>query len=188
MRWSAISLYLAWMLFNTYSLYRWLGSDRTEPPESIGIWSEIFDQISRLQRRNRDQLAQNQAIITEFQSMTNAFPDSTLVLDEQDCITWFNDSAGTMLGLRSPEDIGQPVTNLLRDPDFADWIAVEGQVESSFEMTSPSDSNVRLSVSAVRHREEQRLLILSATSPTSTTSSRCAAILSPTCRTSCAHR
>lgn len=156
----ACGSYAGWLLFNTLSLYRWLGSDRAEPPESIGIWSEIFDKINDLQRSNRRQLDQDQAIIREFQSMTNAFPDATLVLDDQDNITWFNDSATRLLGLRTPEDVGQPVTNLLRDPDFADWIAVEGQLESRFEMSSPSDSTLRLSVSAVRHREGQRLLIL----------------------------
>jgi two-component system phosphate regulon sensor histidine kinase PhoR len=157
---AAVSVYLGWFLFNTFSLYRWLGSGLDEPPQSVGIWSEIFDQISRLQRQNREQIEQNQSIIGEFQSMTNAFPDCTLVLDDQDCITWFNESASVMLGLRNPGDIGQPVTNLLRDPDFADWIAVEEQVESRFDMDNPLDSNIRLSVSAVRHREDQRLLIL----------------------------
>lgn len=157
---AASACYAAWLLFNTLNLYRWLRSDRAEPPESVGIWSEIFDHINLLQRRNRAQLDQDQAIIREFQSMTNALPDATLVLDDQDTITWFNDTASQLLGLRTPEDISQPVTNLLRDPDFADWIEVEDQLESRFEMSSPLDSTTRLSVSAVRHREGQRLLIL----------------------------
>ncbi len=156
----ALAAYAGWLLYNTWRLYRWLASDDTEPPESLGAWSEIFEQISRLQRRNREQQQRNQAIIKEFQSMTDAFPDATLVLDEQDGITWFNESARRMLGLRTPEDQGQPLTNLLRDPEFANWMAVDGKVESRFEMPSPLDPNVRLSAHSVRHRPDQRLLIL----------------------------
>ncbi len=157
---AGVLLYGAWLLVNTVRLSRWLDSNDTEPPHSFGVWSDIFESIHRLQKRNREQHEQNESIIREFRSMTDAFPDATLVLDEHDCITWFNESARRLLGLRSPEDIGQAVTNLLRDPDFADWISVQEQVESHFEMSSPLDSNMRLSASAVRHRRDQRLLIL----------------------------
>jgi len=155
-----LAAYTAWLLGNMLRLYRWLDGGASEPPESLGIWSEIFERIHRLQKRNREQHEQNERTIREFRSMTNAFPDATLVLDDNDGITWFNDAARHLLGLRSPEDIGQPVTNLLRDPDFANWISVQEKVESAFEMFSPLDGNIRLSVSAVRHREDQRLLIL----------------------------
>ncbi|KAA9129844.1 phosphate regulon sensor histidine kinase PhoR [Marinihelvus fidelis] len=156
----ALAAYTAWLLYNTWRLHRWLRDGDSEPPESLGVWSDLFEQISRLQRRYREQQARNQAIIKEFQSMTDAFPDATLVLDEQDGITWFNSAAERMLGLRFPEDSGQPLTNLLRDPEFANWMAVDGKVESRFEMASPLDPNVHLSVHSVRHREDQRLLIL----------------------------
>lgn len=153
-------VYGSWLVFNMVRLSRWLDSNQSEPPQSFGVWSDIFESIHRLQKRNREQDDQNQSIIREFRSMTDAFPDATLVLDENDCITWFNESARRMLGLRSPEDIGQAVTNLLRDPDFADWISVQEQVESHFEMAMPLDSNTRLSASAVRIRDDQRLLLL----------------------------
>jgi two-component system phosphate regulon sensor histidine kinase PhoR len=141
-------------------LHHWLRNENRDPPSSLGIWSDIFDNIHRLQRLNREQDAQNLAVIREFESMTDAFPDATLVIDNNNSINWFNDSARRLLGLRTPEDVGQPVTNLLRDPDFADWLEVQDKVESQFEMSSPGDSNAQLSVSAVRHRDNHRLLIL----------------------------
>lgn len=156
----ALLLSAAWLLVNTWRLYRWLTGGRDAPPESLGVWSDIFDRIDALQKQNRKQQERYQSVIREFQSMTDAFPDATLVLDAHDCITWFNDAACSLLGLRVPEDLGQPVTNLLRDPDFANWMAVEGKVQSHFEMASPLDSNVHLSINAVRYREDQRLLIV----------------------------
>lgn len=152
--------YLAWLLFNIFRLYLWLREGRQDPPESLGLWSDIFDRINELQKENRQQQQQSQSVIHEFRSMTDAFPDATLVLDRDDSLTWFNDAAHQLLGLKAPDDLGQPVTNLLRDPDFANWMAVGDQVESDFEMTSPNDNNVRLRAGIVRYREEQRLLVL----------------------------
>ncbi len=155
-----LSGYLVWQLFNIGRLDQWLSDEQRSPPESLGIWADIFDQIHTLEKLNQRQLEQNRKIIGEFRSMTDALPDATLVLDEQDAITWFNEAARKLLALKNPEDLGQPVTNLLRDPDLADWISAASQLESRFEMSSPLDVNVRLSVSALRHREDQRLLIL----------------------------
>lgn len=156
----ALGAYTLWLIGNMSRLYRWLDGEDPEPPESIGVWSDIFERIHQLQKGNRAQQEENERIIQEFRSLTDAFPDSLLVLDSQDTISWFNEAASSLLGLKSPQDIGQPVTNLLREPDFADWISVQDQVTSGFEMSSPRDSNRRLGVSAVRYRENQRLLIL----------------------------
>jgi two-component system phosphate regulon sensor histidine kinase PhoR len=156
----ALGAYTLWLIGNMIRFYRWLDGGEPEPPESLGVWSDIFERIHRLQKGNREQLKENESIIGEFRSLTDAFPDSLLILDSQDTITWFNEAASTLLGLQSPQDIGQSLTNLLREPDFADWISVQGQVTSGFEMSSPRDSNRRLSVSAVDYREDQRLLIL----------------------------
>ncbi|MEE4173923.1 MAG: phosphate regulon sensor histidine kinase PhoR [Xanthomonadales bacterium] len=155
-----LAAYTLWLLGNMARLYRWLDGEEPEPPESLGVWSDIFERIHQLQKGNREQLDKNERIIREFRSITDAFPDSLLVLDGQDAIAWFNGAASMLLGLKTPDDIGQPVTNLLRDPEFADWMSVQDQVSSAFEMTSPRDSNRRLSVSAVHYREDQRLLIL----------------------------
>jgi len=156
----ALAAYVAWQLYNNWRLHLWLSNNEQEPPESIGIWSDIFDQINLLQNANRSQRERQKATIEEFKSVTNAFPDASLVIDRQDNITWFNEAAQKLLGLKIPADLGQSVTNLVRDPDFADWLAVQDQVSSKLEMPNPHNSNVRLQVSAVRYSEGQRLVIL----------------------------
>jgi two-component system phosphate regulon sensor histidine kinase PhoR len=156
----AALVYLAWVHYNSFRLYAWLREGQGSPPESLGVWSDIFDRINELMKLNERQRQQYQSVIQEFRSMTDAFPDATLVIDERNELTWFNDAALRLLGLQVPEDLGQPVTNLLREPDFADWLSVGDQVEGPFEMTSPADNNIRLSASAVSYREGQRLLVL----------------------------
>jgi two-component system phosphate regulon sensor histidine kinase PhoR len=157
---AALLVYLAWHLANLWRLFRWLQGAGGQVPESYGIWSDVYDRIAALEKDNLAQRERYRSMIGEFRNLTDAFPDATLVIDRGRSITWFNKAAQRMLGLRSPEDLGKPVTNLLRGPDFANWLAVQGQVKSPLEMHSPRNDNVWLSVTAIPFQENQRLVIL----------------------------
>ncbi|MBT8070006.1 MAG: phosphate regulon sensor histidine kinase PhoR, partial [Gammaproteobacteria bacterium] len=152
--------YVAWQLFNGFRLHRWLQSWDTEPPESIGMWAEIFEGIASLQKLNRKRSRQYQQVIDDFTGMTDAFPDATLVIDRHDVINWFNDSAVRLLDLKAPADRGQTVTNLIRDPAFSDWLAVQDKLTSTLDITCPGDDNIILQLSAVHFGKDQRMLIL----------------------------
>jgi len=153
-------LYLAWQFYNSLRLYRWLQSWETDPPESLGMWAEIFDRIAALQKQNRKRNRQFQEVIDDFEGMADAFPDATVVIDSHDIISWFNDSAVRLLGLDPSSDKGQAVTNLIREPTFADWLSIHDQLQTTLDITSPADDNINLQVSVVRFRKNQRLLIL----------------------------
>jgi two-component system phosphate regulon sensor histidine kinase PhoR len=157
---AALLGYLAWHLGNLWRLYRWLQQTGAEIPESYGIWSDIYDRIATLEKENQKQRERYRAMIGEFRNLTDAFPDATLVIDGSRNITWFNSAAHRLLDLQSPQDLGKPVTNLLRGPDFANWLAVQSKVKSPLEMPSPRSDRVWFSVSAIPFQEEQRLVIL----------------------------
>ena len=152
--------YLAWQIYNSLRLYLWLQSWDSDPPESLGMWAIIFDRIAALQRQNRKRNLQFQAVIDDFRGLADAFPDATLVIDKNDVISWFNDSAVQLLDLKNPDDRGQAVTNLIREPAFSDWLSIHDQLQSTLNITCPTDDNITLQVSAVRFRKNQRLLIL----------------------------
>jgi two-component system phosphate regulon sensor histidine kinase PhoR len=157
---AALLAYLAWHLWNLWRLFRWLHEGGADVPESWGIWADVYDRIATLEKDKQAQKERYRAILGEFRNLTDAFPDATLVLDAGRNLTWFNRAAARMLGLRSPQDLGKPVTNLLRDPDFGNWLAIQGQVKSPLEMHSPRSDNVWLSVTAIPFQENQRLVIL----------------------------
>jgi two-component system phosphate regulon sensor histidine kinase PhoR len=156
----AFAGYTVWHIFNAWRLFLWLQNSADVIPESFGLWADIFDTLSSREQRKQTQKEQYSAVIGEFQGLTDAFPDATLVINENDQITWFNDAASSLLGLKIPTDLGQAVTNLLRGPDFADWLAIQGEVKSRLEMRSPRSDTTWLSVSAVSFRDNQRLIIL----------------------------
>ena len=152
--------YLTWQFYNSLRLYKWLQSWDADPPESLGMWAHIFDRIAALQKQNQKRNRQYQKVIDDFRGMADAFPDATLVVDKNNIINWFNDSAVRLLDLQNPGDLGQAATNLIRDPAFADWLSVHDQLQSTLEITCPTDDNITLQISAVRFRKNQQLLIL----------------------------
>lgn len=156
----AAAVYVAWQGANLRRLYHWVRNPVDDVPQSRGMWADIYDGIGTMETRNRRQKEKYRAMITEFRSLTDAFPDATLAIDENDAITWFNRVAENSLMLKNPGDLGQPVTNLLRDPDFANWLAIQDEVHSPLEMPSPRGDKRWLTVNAVGFRNRQRLVIL----------------------------
>ena len=157
---AAGGIFLAWQVFNTWRLHSWLKNPQRNAPESHGIWAEIFDGLRGLEQHRRQQESSYKTMIAEFQSLTNALPDATLIIDSHDNITWCNDSAVALLGLRIPEDLGQAVTNLLRGPDFAQWLAAENRANNRLEMPSTLNDNRWWQVTAVPFQQDQWLIVL----------------------------
>lgn len=151
---------VAWQYYNAFRLYSWLKSWDSKPPESLGMWADIFDRIAALQKQNIKRNRQYQQVIDDFEGLADAFPDATLVINDHDVISWFNDSAIKLLGLKMPDDKGQAVTNLIREPAFSGWLAVQDKLHSTLEIACPVDDNITLQLSVVRFRKNQRLLIL----------------------------
>ncbi len=157
---TGLIVFVAWHLINVWRFHIWLQHPQEDVPESYGIWAEIFDSIRALDQRNRHQELRYKNMISEFQSLTNALPDATLVIDADDNITWCNDTSVSLLGLKVPGDLGQAVTNFLRGPDFADWLSAGDRANSKLEMPSPLDDNRWLHVTAVPFQQDQWLIVL----------------------------
>lgn len=156
----ALALLAAWQLYNQWKLHRWLQNPQHGIPGSIGLWAEIYRDIDTLADKNRQQNKQFHDIVEEFRSLADAFPDATLVIDQNNAVTWFNSAAQTLLGLKGPEDKGRPVTNLVQGQEFANWLFVQRDVTRPLEIPSPRGDRRWLTVSAVPFRNGQRLVVL----------------------------
>ena len=151
--------YLGWHLLHVWRLYRWLNHGRKlAPPHARGIWGHIFDDIFRLQQRNRERKRKLAALLDRFRQSAAAMPDATVVIDADWQIEWINDAACDALGLRPPQDIGQRIDNLVRHPDFAAWLH-GNDFSHGIEIPSPEDKRRILSLNIVPYGRQQRLLI-----------------------------
>jgi len=155
-----LACFVIWHAVNVWKFYDWLKNPQKDLPESRGIWAEIFDGIRTLDRQKRQQETRYRNMIAEFQGLTNALPDATLVIDAYENITWCNNTSVTMLGLKLPDDLGQAVTNLLRDPEFADWLSSGDRARQTLEIPSPINDSRWLHVTAVPFQQDQCLIVL----------------------------
>ncbi len=155
----ALATYAAWHLYHVLRLIRWLGSSNRAISDNIpGVWHEIYYRLYLLRKRQRAQMRRALRVVEEFRDATNSLPDAYVALTRNGEIVWFNVAAKQLLGLRSPADIGQRISNLLRHPDF---IAFErGDVnQSAIEIPSPINAALVLSIHLTSHRTGQRLLM-----------------------------
>lgn len=152
---------LAWHLYQLYRLEHWFRRDRRRnPPEGRGVWGEVYDHYFRLQQRHLNRKRRLARVLREFRNSTEAMPDGTVVLDRGGHILWFNQAARDLIGLKGNHDIGQPLGNLLRAPDFIRQLD-HGQHEvEPVEVESPVYPDRWLNLTLVPYGDGQRLLLI----------------------------
>lgn len=155
-----LALYLLMHLRYLAALRRWFDAPKmAELPEPGGIWGEVFESLLNLQRRNRKRKKRLAAIVAEFQASTEALPDGAVVLGERGEIVWFNTAGRSLLGLRSPQDVGQRIANLVRHPAFTAYFT-DAEYRGEVEAPSPINPGVLLSYRVIPYGSGQRLLVV----------------------------
>lgn len=106
-----------------YQLSLWLENpDTVRLSDGLGAWSDIFARLYRLRRedeRNRSDLAE---WLSRFRQAMNLLPDGVVIMDDVLFLEWCNPVAEQHLRLKLEQDKGMRVTNLIRSPDFIDYI------------------------------------------------------------------
>ena len=156
----ALLLLVGFHLLQLYRLARWsMRPQQYELPESAGVWGEIFEALYDTQRRAKKRKRKLASILGEFQASTAALPDGAIVVSPRGNIAWFNSAAQSLLGLRSPQDIGTRVNNLIRHPLFTSYVE-DGEYDEDVQLPSPIDPQYTLSVRLIPYGNGQRLLIV----------------------------
>jgi len=156
----ALAAYLARQLYYLAELRAWADHPkRVELPEPAGTWGEVYERLLDLQRSNRKRKKRLAAMLAQFQASAEALPDGAVVTEARGEILWFNTAARALLGLRTPQDTGQRVVNLLRHPAFTEYFE-HGDFEREVEIPSPVNPMVTLSIRVVPYGDNQRLLMV----------------------------
>ncbi|WP_372239714.1 phosphate regulon sensor histidine kinase PhoR [Pseudomonas sp. 8Z] len=156
-----LGIHLAWTLSQLLRLHKWLREHRPDepPPDGYGLWGEVFDSIYHLQRRNQKARGRLQAVIDRVQESTAALKDAVVMLDSQGNLEWWNLAAETLLGLKTPQDSGQPLANLVRDPRFKEYFE-RGNYADSLEIPSPVNDRRYLQIHITQYGNREHLLLV----------------------------
>jgi len=146
-------------LFNLQRLAKWLGNPRVEDiPIQFGLWGDIYSRISRVSARHAQRERRLSTLLNEYSASTSALPDATVALDPDGRIRWFNDAASRLLGLQPAKDIGQPLSNLFRNPELSDFIR-DADYSRTLQTSAPGSLETRLEVRLAPYGEGQTLLL-----------------------------
>lgn len=164
--WVMLISLCGYYLYNLYQLRRfdlWLNRDSSgsdsEPPESFGLWGDIFDGIYRLQKRERRASSYLANIIDKAQESSAALEMAVVMINKQGNLDWWNFAAEKLLGLQHPKDRNQSITNLIRNPSFAEYFHSE-HYDETLKMEAPGESNKILEFQIALFGENERLMIV----------------------------
>src|SRR5678815_5204312 len=153
-------IYAAIQVWNLVRLERWLRRRRIEtPPDFSALWGEVVAIVSRIYRRKQFHRARVTALLREFRRLTTAMPEGAVLLGPEHEILWFNHRAAEWLGLRRKRDFGIRVENLVRHPDFVEYLHSDAPGEGVV-VQDASDINRWFSFHVVRTGMAERQLLM----------------------------
>ncbi len=156
-----LGLYLGWTLKQLLRLHDWLRHHQPDeaPPDGYGLWGDVFDSIYNLQRRDQRVRGRLQAVIDRVQESTAALKDAVVMLDSDGNLEWWNRAAETLLGLKTPQDSGQPVTNLVRHPRFKEYFE-NNNYNEPLDIPSPVNDHLRIQLYITRYGNNEHLMLV----------------------------
>jgi two-component system, OmpR family, phosphate regulon sensor histidine kinase PhoR len=153
---SGLLALLFWHARHLSRLQRWLANPLPgQVPEGEGIWDEVLAALHRLERDAAKRERGLADALARMRRAVQALPDGVVILDGANRIEWCNRTAERQLMLDGRADLGQNIANLVREPEFVEYLR------------EPQDKPVRvtrgpgiaLSVQLIPVGETQKLLL-----------------------------
>jgi two-component system phosphate regulon sensor histidine kinase PhoR len=116
-------------------LSQWLHDpDSGKLPDGWGAWTESFARLYRLRRKDERNRAELTEWLARFRQAMQLLPEGVAIMDDVLLLEWCNPAAERHLGLTLERDEGRRVTNLIRHPEFIDYIIL-GRFEQPLTLT-----------------------------------------------------
>jgi two-component system phosphate regulon sensor histidine kinase PhoR len=121
----------------------------------------LIDRSRKLLRERERSIDASEQRLKDFLSAIQASPNGVVMLDSNAQIEWCNQTAAAQLGIHPERDVMQRIGNLLRDPVFTAYMAVE-QPNEAVVIAGRKDRverPVRISIQRHRYGEGKQLLL-----------------------------
>ncbi len=154
-------LLYAWQrhLRNLQALATWLRDPSAgQVPLGFGLWEDVFAPLHRYVRVLHQHQHRLTGQLARFRSAGQAMPDGVIVLNALDHIVWCNATAERWFGLDARQDVGQPIINLVRNPEFAGYIA-RGRYDQPVALRMMRGAELVLSLRVVPYGQDEKLLL-----------------------------
>jgi two-component system phosphate regulon sensor histidine kinase PhoR len=106
-----------------YLLSDWLDNpEGVKMPDGWGAWSDIFAKAYKLRLEGERKRTELGEWLTRFRQAMSLLPDGVVIMDDVLFLEWCNPAAERHLGLQNERDNGMRVTNMIRSPEFIDYV------------------------------------------------------------------
>ncbi|QOY96618.1 phosphate regulon sensor histidine kinase PhoR [Massilia sp. UMI-21] len=106
-----------------HELGEWLNDPHSSRlPDGWGAWTDVFARIYRLRREDERHQAEMAEWLARFREAMQLLPEGVAIMDDVLFLEWCNEAAERHLGLTMARDKGLRVTNLVRHPEFIDYV------------------------------------------------------------------
>ncbi|UVW30280.1 phosphate regulon sensor histidine kinase PhoR [Massilia sp. H6] len=104
-------------------LGEWLNNPHSSRlPDGWGAWTDVFARLYRLRREDERHQAEMAEWLARFREAMQLLPEGVAIMDDVLFLEWCNEAAERHLGLTMARDKGLRVTNLVRHPEFIDYV------------------------------------------------------------------
>ena len=153
-----LGLQLAFHFRNFARLERWSRAPVVDSSlEGEGAWDGVFGRLYRHEKDLRAQIARRDEEIGMLIAAGQALTDGVVLLDQQNQIVYCNTTAEMQLGLVIRTDRGQPVVNLVRQPEFVAYLQ-GGDFSRPLTLRSERNEDRVLSIHVVPYAGNRRLM------------------------------
>jgi len=150
-----VTVILMWHVRHLARLERWLADPQPgRVPEGQGIWDKVLGALHRLERDTERREKDLSNALAHMRRAVQALPDGVVILDSQNQIEWFNRTAEAQLQLDVRSDLGQSIGNLVREPEFIEYL--ESAREDAVRITRPG---LALSLQLISFGQSQKMLL-----------------------------
>jgi len=146
-------------IYHLAQFERWTLSGMDTPvPQGSWVWEQVFANLYRRLRMRKEAETNLAATLARMREAAEAMPDGMVILTGDDHIEWFNWHATSYLGLNPEHDIGQPLANLVRQPEIIEFVA-HGNFGEPLTVKSARDPRLTLALQIIPYGTEQKLLV-----------------------------
>jgi two-component system phosphate regulon sensor histidine kinase PhoR len=159
---TVVVLLLCLIVLWIYQMYRvqdWLHDPELPPPDAYGVWGELLARIYLHQRKDREVRKQLEENIKYLRDSFSSMRDGVVMVDAAGSIEWFNFSVEPLLGLKYPDDVGQLLTNLVREPEFSSYF-MTGHYQLPLQYRSAGSTERHLRIEITHFGDSERLLFI----------------------------
>ncbi len=156
---TGLALVLLRHVVNLHVLVGWLRDPLNAPvPIGSGVWEQVFSRLYRMMRATTQHQHRLTGQLARFRSAAQAMPDGVIVLDAHDHISWANATAERHFGIDARRDHGQPILNLVRNPDFVSYLK-GGAYGKPLTLRLAHADELVLSLRVVPYGQDEKLLL-----------------------------